>query len=61
MHVSIQPTTDELKSAFKLSGLWRRGWTYERAIHTVAVFIGLCNTVTAIRKKYQTPTQPCLF
>lgn len=46
-------TEDELRLAFKISGLWREGWTYQRAVHTVSVFVGLRATATAMRNKYQ--------
>lgn len=44
-------TERELRQAFRLSGLWRDGWTFAKAIHTGAVYIGLCATVTALRGK----------
>lgn len=46
-------TESELRWAFKLSGLWRDGWTFQRAIGTSSVFIGLRATVAALRNRYQ--------
>lgn len=51
-------TEKELRTAFKLCGLWRLGWTYDRAIHTYNIALGLRNIVRAIRRKYQQNGNP---
>ena len=40
-------------SVFRMSGLWRDGWTFARAVQTSAVYIGLRATVKALRGKEQ--------
>lgn len=57
-----EPTNNELRAAFKRSGLWRRGWTYARAIDETAVRISLrCAAIAAqrsnARRGEHTPTQ----
>lgn len=47
------PTTTELKTAFKHCGLWRAGWTYERAINTPALAIAIKATADAEKKRSQ--------
>ena len=44
------PNERDLRAAFKRSGLWRRGWTYARAIQDNAVRIGLQCTVLAAHR-----------
>lgn len=46
-------TTDELRAAFKRSGLWRHGWTFAKAIATECTLISLRGTAKSIRNKYQ--------
>lgn len=46
-------TERELRQAFNLSGLWRDGWTFAKAVHTGAVYIALRATVKALRGKEQ--------
>ena len=52
------PTTADLKTAFTHCGLWRQGWTYERAINTPAVAIALNATALAQQKKQQQSGAP---
>lgn len=40
-------TDQELREAFKRSGIWRFGWTYERAKQAEAVLRSLLATVRA--------------
>lgn len=47
-------TERELRDAFKRSGLWRRGWTYERAINNDLVLMGMRGAVRSMRKKFET-------
>lgn len=52
-------TEQELRRAFHRSGLWRDGWTYQRAITTLEVCIGLHATVLAMRARHhQQPGKP---
>lgn len=53
LHNDTACTVQELRRAFRLSGLWRRGWDFQRAIATRAVFIGLHATVRAMRARHQ--------
>lgn len=46
-------TEPELREAFRLSGLWRDGWTFAKAVHTSAVYNALRATVKALRGKEQ--------
>lgn len=46
-------TEDELRAAFKRSGLWRDGWTFAKAIATDCTRIGLRATAQAHRDRYQ--------
>ena len=51
-------TEHELREAFQLSGLWRRGWTYKRAIETSLVLKGLQITAKAIRSRREKHGKP---
>lgn len=46
-------TECELRQAFRISGLWRDGWTFAKAVQTSAVYIALRATVKALRGKEQ--------
>lgn len=46
-------TGQELREAFQRSGLWRRGWTYERAKQAEAVLLSLVATVRARHRSQQ--------
>ena len=60
-------TERELRQAYRISGLWRDGWTFARAVHTGSVYIALRATVKALRGKHQqqhgkpAPTQRAIF
>lgn len=43
----------ELREAYQRSGLWRRGWTFWRAINAPVVRAGLIADVRAMHKKLQ--------
>lgn len=49
-------TERELRAAFQRSGLWRRGWTYSRAITTALVARCLRNTALALRRSIEQQT-----
>lgn len=55
------PTTAELKAAFKRCGLWRLGWTYDRAMASFTVAWSLRHAALAARSKNPPPAQPRLF
>jgi len=55
------PTTDELKAAFKRSGLWRDGWSYYKAITTGTVRWSLERSALATRRKHNLPAQARLI
>jgi hypothetical protein len=46
-------TEQELREAFRRSGLWRRGYDFKRAIETSSVLISLRGFVRARRDKEQ--------
>lgn len=45
------PTTADLKRAFSRCGLWRLGWTYDRAMSVPLVAWGLRKSALAARRK----------
>lgn len=49
-------TERELREAFNRSGLWRRGWNYQRAITTAIVARCLRNTALALRHSVEQQT-----
>lgn len=51
-------TEPELREAFKLSGLWREGWNYQRAITTALVAWSLRNHVIAARRRAEKNGKP---
>lgn len=55
-----QPTiTDyELRDAYRRAGLWRLGWTYQRAITTDSVRIALECTAEAARRRAEREGKP---
>ena len=62
----MQPTTDDLKSAFKRSYLRRMGWTFKEAMECKATRIGLTALARIAMKKAAAsgnpaPTQPDLI
>lgn len=50
---NVTITERELREAYRLSGLWRDGWTFAKAVQTSAVYIALRATVKALRGKEQ--------
>lgn len=46
----LTATNDELRAAFQDSGLWRDGWTFERAQRCPLVWQSLQNMVRARRR-----------
>lgn len=51
-------TETELREAFKLSGLWRFGWNFKRAITTSNVLWGLKGIVRDQRKQLERTGRP---
>ena len=47
--MSYQPTTEELRDAFRRGRLWPLGWTFERAMSVAPVAQCLANVVRAER------------
>ena len=58
---TTEPTTDELKAAYKRARLWAAGITYQRAIETPLVLRVLRHAATAHAKKHQPPQQARLI
>lgn len=46
-------TTDELRAAFRRCGLWRDGWTFQRAIDNNLVLLTLRAAARAWRKRHE--------
>lgn len=51
-------STTELKAAFQRTGLWRMGWSFERAMKCKATCIGLKAIVRAERRALEKKGQP---
>lgn len=51
-------TEHELREAYQLSGMWRSGWTFKRAIETSLVLKGLQITAKAIRARQMKHGKP---
>jgi hypothetical protein len=49
-----QPTTAELRDAFRRGRLWGLGWTFAKAMSVPYVAVALTNQVRAERKKRET-------
>ena len=47
----MAPSTNELRAAFRRSGLWRLGWTFHRAITTPAICTAIRCAASAARKR----------
>ena len=47
----MAPSTQELRAAFRRSGLWRLGWTFHRAITTPAICTAIRCAASAARKR----------
>ena len=62
----IEPTTDELRAAWQRAGLWRTGWSFERANNTAVIRQCLISAVKRTRRMAERsgqphPTQPSLI
>ena len=51
-------TENELREAFNRSGLWRRGWNFQRAIATELVARSMRNAAIAAHKEQQKDGKP---
>jgi hypothetical protein len=49
-------TEPELRQAYKQSGLWRDGWSFEKAINTRIILTCLRCKVNEARKRFQQQT-----
>lgn len=49
-------TEPELRAAFQRSGLWRRGWTFQRALNNRCVLLAMLGTVRATRDRIERNT-----
>jgi hypothetical protein len=62
-----QPTTAELKASFERCGLWRHGWTYDKAMAIECVRKSITSAAIAHRRKVERkqgkplPVQPALI
>ena len=62
-----QPTTDELRDAFRRERLWWLGWSFEKAMRVPYVAQALAIEVRAERARIErrqgkpAPVQPALF
>lgn len=56
------PQTDiterELRDAYRRAGLWRRGWTFVRAIRADAVSVTLLAAARAARRRIEREHKP---
>jgi len=55
---TFNPCERELRAAFQRSGLWRRGWSYHRAITTGLVRLGLSLDAIAHRAQQKKIGRP---
>ena len=54
----MAPSTQELRDAFRRSGLWRLGWTFQRAITTPAIGTAIRCAASAFRKRAEREGRP---
>ena len=54
----MAPSTQELRDAFRRSGLWRMGWTFQRAITTPAIGTAIRCAASAARKRAEREGRP---
>lgn len=54
----LTATNDELRAAFQDSGLWREGWSFERAQACPLVWQSLQNMVRARRRNAERAGKP---
>jgi len=57
-HAMHEHNESELRAAFRDAGLWREGWTFERAQACPMVWQGLQNMVRARRRNAERAGQP---
>lgn len=62
----MDANTTQLKHAFQRAGLWRQGWTFERAMEAHAIRTALTCLVAAEQRRahhngQRLPVQPQLF
>lgn len=60
MPQTYTPTTDELRDAWRRSGLWRRGHTFQQDVAVPCIALGLRNVVIASHKQTALPEQRAL-
>ena len=61
MVTEFPPTTAELKSAYRRSGLWRVGVSFEQAQAMRLVLWTMEKSALAARRRDRLPVQPALF
>lgn len=61
MATTHEPTTAELKEAWKKCGLWRSGHTFAEDMQRPIIVWALRKTVLARNKKHATPAQGVLI
>ena len=61
MRSTEAPTTAELKAAWQRAGLWRLGWTFERAMAWKLTRQCMQTSALAARRTHHLPAQPALF
>jgi hypothetical protein len=54
----MTPSTQELRDTFRRSGLWRMGWTFQRAIATPAIGTAIRCAASAARKRAEREGHP---
>ena len=54
----MAPSTQELRDAFRRSGLWRMGWTFQRAITTPAIGTAIRCAASAAMKRAEREGHP---
>jgi hypothetical protein len=54
----MTPSTQELRDTFRRSGLWRMGWTFQRAIATPAIGTAIRCAASAARKRAEREGRP---
>lgn len=61
MDSRIEPTTPELKAAFKEARLWTLGYSFEKAMQLPLIRRALALQVSATADRTQRPEQPTLI
>jgi len=60
MQTTYEPTTAELQDAWKCTGLWRRGHTFEKDIQVPVILQTLRMGIIARHKSHTLPEQAAL-